>query len=180
MKDNTLHMAIDPGSHKMGVSFFTKEGKFLISQTFHAPQKDPATKRLYIIREKFSEFFNSNFPDCYVTVTVMEHLPPSQITPALPISPGAIVSVPRNVSRLTPECAIVTSVWKSVAKQLGCTKRDPKGIPSFREIPWEFPMPNSEDEADSIFMYLAYCWNHHGYCWLGENLRAKKEVKGKK
>ena len=170
----TLHMSIDPGSYKMGVAFFDPDGKFICSTLLKAREKDPAARRLSTIRQKFDAYFAETFGDAYITITVMEHLPPSQITPSLPISAGSIVSMHRNVSRLTPECAIGVGSWKSVAKQLGCTMRDPKGLPAFNQIPWEFQKPGCEDEADAVFIYLAYSWNHHGFAWLGPNLKVKK------
>jgi hypothetical protein len=161
----------------MGVAFFDPDGKFITSTTLRANGKDPAARRLTTIRQEFEAFFAENFGDTYITVTVMEHLPPSQTTPSLPISAGCVVSIFRNVSRLTPECAIYVGSWKSVAKQLGCDMRDPKGLPAFKQIPWEFQMPKTEDEADAIFMYLTYSWEHHGYAWLGPNLKVKKVSK---
>lgn len=172
--DSTIHLGIDPGSYKMGIAVFNSDGKFLISELIRANQKMPAARRLYEIQQNAFQWLGTYFPNCSITVTVIEHLPPSQLTSSLPISPGCVVAHPANFSRLTPECAVGTGTWKAVAKQLGCEMRDPKGLPMFKEIPWEFEMPKSEDEADAIMIYLAYSWNHHGYAWLGETLKAQR------
>ncbi len=173
----SIHLSIDPGSHKMGVAAFDREGKYLCSVLLKANPKDPAARRLHTIRTKFESWFSEKFGDAYVTVTTLEHLPPNQITPSLPISAGCIVACQHNVSRLTPEVAICTNTWKSVAKQFGCNMRDPKGVMIFRQIPWEFPIPPTEDEADAVIIYLAYSFIHRGYAWLGPTLRVKQVEK---
>lgn len=158
----------------MGVAAFDTDGKFLCSQLLKANSKDPAAKRLLTIRQKYEQWITITFGDVYITTTIIEHLPPSQLTASLPISAGAIVSSVRNMSRLTPECSIGTQAWKSVAKQLGCTMRDPKGTIMFKQIPWEFKIPPTEDEADATMMYLAYTFNQKGFAWLGPTLRVKR------
>lgn len=169
-----VHLSIDPGSNKMGLAVFSTAGKLLGTFTATAT-KGAAAQRLLQIREEFYRWFNMFYPDVYIAATIMEHLPPSQKTPSLPISPGCVVAFERNFSPLKPECAVPTNTWKSVMRQLGCNAPDPKGTGIFKSIShWGFEFPKTPDEADAIAIYLAYLWETRGYCWLAPDLRVRR------
>lgn len=169
-----MQLSIDPGSTQMGISIFDLEGKFLASETLKADSRMVAARRLNMIHEQFEAFMAQYFPGTLIVNTTLELLPPSQITPSLPISPGAIISAWNNCSRLLPKNAVPVNTWKSVAKQLGCTMSDPKGVKIFEQIPWQFTKPKTHDEADSIIIFLAFCWEVKGLCWLGPDLRVRR------
>ena len=169
-----VQLSLDPGSNQMGVAIFDTEGKFLRSTTLRGSAKAVAARRLNAIGVQFEAFMQEFFSETIIVNTVMELLPPSQITPSLPISPGAIVSRWNNCSRLLPKSAIPVNVWKSVAKQLGCTMSDPKGVKIFKQIPWSYPQPKTHDEADAIMIFLAHSWEVKGLVWLAPDLRVRR------
>lgn len=169
-----IQLSIDPGSTNMGVAFWDMEGHYLSSTAFRTDPNQSAAQRLYSIRQQFCMTFDMLYPDKIISNTVMELLPPSQICPSLPISPGIIIAHERNISRLLPISAVPVNTWKSVAKQLGYPKNDPKGVDIFKNIPWDYPMPKTEDEADAIIIMLAFFWEQRGLVWLGPDLRVRR------
>lgn len=177
---NRVHQSIDPGSNKMGIAVFDTEGRYIKSITLRAPATYSAAQRLNHLRKSYIKWFTDNFPNTIVTVTIMEHLPPNQFTLTLQISPGSVVATKFNRSRLLPEHCIPVETWKKTARELGCKKASPKGVPMLQDIGWEYDLPAMEDEADAIMMYTSYQWVNNKKCWLGPTKRARNTIDEKR
>lgn len=172
----SLHLSIDPGSRRMGVAVFSEDGKFIVSKGFSADRSITSARRLWIIRKQFVKWFKENFEGQRVTATIMERLPPKQLAPTLPISPGVIVAHPDNHSSLNPESWIGVQRWKAFVRMVGKSAlKNPKGIPALEDIGWSYKMPACEDEADAILLYLTYTWDIKGYAYLGPTHKIKRD-----
>lgn len=159
-KNNNLHLAIDPSSNCVGISVWEATGKFITSAQIVAPESPFVSTRLYFLHKKFNDWFNVNFPGSFVTLVVIERISQRQASYALLYSAGALLSMSFIKARVGVKEQVVPPVWKKYVRLAGSSMQDPKGVLALKGVGWKTGIDKmSEDEADSIMLYLG--WRAH-------------------
>lgn len=163
-----VHVGLDPASHAFGVSIFTQNGEYIDSFTVKVSEGIIPTMRLYFMRKKFTEIWTERYGvNCIANVAVIEHMPPGN-SAILQNAGGAILASGKISAEVGYLDYISVPSWKFFARQLGCHDKSPKGISALKSIGWTYPLPTTDDAADSILIYLASRWRRKQYVWLGE------------
>lgn len=142
-------LSIDPGTHQAGVSLWHGEelvGHMTITPAYHMSK---FTSRAATMRDKFEGFLK--FHGCPPISKIIAEDVRNKVTFA---SIGALTSLPKL------DCDIVyfpIQTWKKWARDHGCKEKDPKGVPALKAIGWPECGGLSDDVADSILIFHAYC-----------------------
>jgi len=164
-----VHVSIDPGSHHCGIAIFDLKGKYLDSFTVHVSEGIIATMRLHQLRLVFEKTWKAKLGESTVAVLcTTEQLPPGAKS-VLTYAAGAVLSSGFISAELPTAHYVPVQTWKAFVRGINPTVgQTPKGKKALEDIGWEYPMPDTDDAADAILIYLAYVWKARAVVWLGE------------
>lgn len=169
VRPNYVHISIDPGSCHCGIAVFDLEGKYLDAFTVHVSDGIIASLRLHQLRLVFEKTWKARFGEnTKAILCTSEQLPPGA-KPVLSYSAGAVLSSGFISADLSVATYIPVQTWKSFVRSIDATcGRTPKGLEALKSIGWSYPLPDSDDSADAILIYLAYVWQSRTPIWVGE------------
>lgn len=165
-----VQISLDPASKAFGIAVFTVKGEYIDSFTIHVAEGIIPTMRLYFMRKKFIEEWEKRYGvSCVANLCILEHIPPSNIA-ILQNAAGAILSSGKVSADLLFQDYISPTSWKCFCRELGCRDKDPKGLTALKSIGWQYPLPDSDDSADAIILYLCSRWRKKLVIFLGNGM----------
>ncbi len=157
-KESGWILSVDPASNKCGVALW-KDGSFIGSALLSSvSSRDPFSRRMQDIYAQLCGFLEGHLgaTDEKVKTIVTEGVRSRLVSTCI----GSLMVCPRIEANLSPKDSFVEpSTWKKWAKDHGATgpSADIKGIASLKQTPWfNWPIPQSDDEADAILIYQAW------------------------
>lgn len=144
-------LSLDPGTNLCGVALW-RNGRLVASRVLKSYNTlDNVSDRLRAIADQLNDFLN--LYEAHVTCIITENPPDTLLRAAI----GIILISPRVHTYFSDRFTLGVMEWKKWAANNGATGpfKDIKGVRALGETGFA-PLPETDDEADAIMVYLAY------------------------